>query len=204
MLIDLSQTIEDNMPIYPGDIKTNLIQTKHLSINKHNNHRLNISMHAGTHIDGPMHLTESNEYISDLRLESFIGTGCVIDVRNQSVIKMKEEYERIVKENSIVLFYTGFDKVYGMTEYYKDHPIIEMDLCKFLIEKKTKMIGLDIPSPDKYPFEIHKLLLENNVYIIENLTNLDRLFELGNFEVIAFPLKIKADGSMARVVVRSI
>lgn len=62
-LIDLTHIIEDSMPIYPGDIKTNLFQTKYLSVNKHNNHRLDISMHTGTHIDSPMHLTESNEYI---------------------------------------------------------------------------------------------------------------------------------------------
>lgn len=202
-LIDLTHVIEDDMPIYPGDIKTNLFQTKYLSINKYNDHRLDISMHTGTHIDAPMHLTESNEYISELSLESFIASGCIIDVRNQSVIKMKSEYEELIKENSIVLFYTGLDKIYGTPEYYENHPIIDMDLCKFLLKKNIKMLGIDIPSPDKYPFEIHKLLLENNVYIIENLTNLDKLVGNKNFEVISFPLKIKADGSMARVVARS-
>lgn len=30
------------MPIYPGDIKTNLFQTNYLSINGFNNHRLEI------------------------------------------------------------------------------------------------------------------------------------------------------------------
>jgi kynurenine formamidase len=203
-LIDLTHIIEDSMPIYPGDIKTNLFQTKYLSVNKHNNHRLDISMHAGTHIDSPMHLTDSNEYISELSLESFIGAGYVLDVRNQPIIEMKAEYEELVKENSIVLLYTGFDKLYGMPEYYEEHPILDMDLCKFLIKKNIKMVGIDMPSPDKYPFEIHKLLLENRIYIIENLTNLDKLLGNKNFEVIAFPLKIKADGSMTRVVARCI
>jgi kynurenine formamidase len=192
------------MSIYPGDIKTNLFQTKYLSVNKHNNHRLDISMHAGTHIDSPMHLTDSNEYISELSLDSFIGPGYVLDVRNQPIIEMKVEYEELVKENSILLLYTGFDKLYGMPEYYEEHPILDMDLCKFLIKKNIKMVGIDMPSPDKYPFEIHKLLLENKIYIIENLTNLDKLLGNKNFEVIAFPLKIKADGSMTRVVARCI
>lgn len=202
-LIDLTHVIEDDMPIYPGDIKTNLFQNKYLSVNEYNNHRLDISMHTGTHIDGPMHLTESNEYISELSLESFIATGCIIDVRNQPIIEMKAEYEELIKENSIVLLYTGLDKLYGLPEYYEDHPIIDMNLCKFLVKKNIKMLGIDMPSPDKYPFQIHKLLLENKVYIIENLTNLDKLLDNKNFEIMAFPLKIKADGSMARVVARS-
>lgn len=201
-LIDLTHVIEDNMPIYPGDIRTNLFQTKYLNENKYNDHRLNISMHAGTHIDSPMHLTESDQYISELSLESFIAKGCVIDVRNQSIIEMKADYEELIKENSIVLFYTGLDKLYGKPEYYKEHPIIDINLCKFLLKKNIKMLGIDMPSPDKYPFEIHKLLLKNKVYIIENLTNLDKLMDIQDFEIMAFPLKIKADGSMTRVVAR--
>lgn len=201
-LIDLTQVIEDNMPIYPGDIKTNLFQTNYLSINGFNNHRLEINMHAGTHIDAPMHLTESNEYIDELPVDSFIATGCLIDVRNQPIIKMKPEYKELIKENSIVLLYTGLDKIYGTKEYYENHPVIDIKLCKFLVEKKIKMLGIDMPSPDKYPFEIHKLLLENKVYIIESLTNLDQLIDKKNFEVMAFPLRIKADASMARVIAR--
>lgn len=203
-LVDLTQIIEDDMPVYPGDMKTNLVQTEYLNVNSYNNHRLEIGMHAGTHIDSPMHLTESVEYISEIPLDSFIGEGCIIDVRNQCIIKMKPEYENLIKENSIVLLYTGLDEVYGTSQYYEEHPIIDIEFCKFLIRKNIKIIGMDIPSPDRYPFEIHKMLLQNKVYIIENLTNLHRLLEVQGFEVIAFPLKIKADGSMARVVARVI
>lgn len=203
-LIDLTHIIEDSMPIYPGDITTNLFQNKYLSISSHNNYRLEISMHTGTHIDSPMHLTESTKYISELPLESFISIGCILDVRNQPIIKMKEEYKELIKENSIVLLYTGLDKLYGFTEYYEEHSLLHMDLCKFLIKKNIKMLGIDMPSPDKYPFEIHKMLLENKIYIIENLTNLHKLLGNKNFEILAFPLKIKADSSMARVIARSL
>jgi len=203
-LINLSQVIEDNMPVYPGDIRTNLFQIKYLNTNKYNDHRLDISMHSGTHIDSPMHLTENKEYISEASLESFIAFGCVLDVRNQPVIKMKTEYEKLVKEYSIVLLYTGLDKFYGTAEYYQEHPIVDIELCRFLLRKNIKMLGMDMPSPDKYPFEIHRLLLENNIFVMENLTNLHKLIGEKSFEVIAFPLKIKADSSMTRAVARII
>ena len=203
-LIDLSQIIEDNMPVYPGDIRTNLFQTSYLSVNKHNNYRLDISMHSGTHIDSPMHLTESNVYISEASLQSFIGIGCILDVRNQSQITMKREYEQLIKNNSIVLLYTGWDKFYGEEKYYQEHPVVDIGFCKFLLRKKIKMVGMDMPSPDKYPFEIHKLLFDNGIYIIENLMNLDKLLGIKKFEVIALPLKIKADSSIARVVAKVI
>ena len=192
------------MPIYPGDTRTNLVQIKYLNEDKYNNYKLDICMHSGTHIDSPMHLTPCKEYISELPLESFIGNGCVLDVRNQAIIKLKDEYNTLVKENSIVLLYTGFDAYYGTKEYYQNHPSIDIELCDFLVEKKIKMIGMDTPSPDRYPFKIHKLLFENNIYILENLTNLDQLLNIDRFEVIAFPLKINADSSITRAVARII
>ena len=190
------------MPVYPGDIRTNLFQVSYLSLNGYNSYRLDITSHAGTHVDSPMHLTESNRYICESSLELFIGQGCVLDVRNQPVIKMKEEYEKVVKERSIVLLYTGCDKIYGTAEYYREHPVVDMNLCRFLVSKKIKMLGIDFPSPDKYPFPVHKLLFENGIHILENLTNLDKLLNVQNFEVIAFPLKIRADSSIVRAVAR--
>jgi len=77
-----------------------------------------------------------------------------------------------------------------------------MAFCEFLIEKKIKMLGMDTPSPDRYPFLIHKFLFKNNTYILENLTNLNLLLGEENFEVIAFPLKINADSSITRAVAR--
>lgn len=203
-LIDLSHEINDNMPVYPGDMKTGLLQVKFLSRDKYNNHRLEISMHSGTHIDSPMHLTEREQYISEIPLESFIAEGCLLDVRGQAVIGLKPEYRSLVKENSIVLLYTGFDRHYGTKAYYENHPCMDIELCRFLIGKNIKMVGMDIPAPDRYPFEIHKLLFSNNIYVMENLTNLDRLLNAGRFEVMAFPLKIRADSSMTRAVARII
>ncbi|HHV59238.1 MAG TPA: cyclase family protein [Clostridiaceae bacterium] len=201
-IIDLSHVIENNMPVYPGDPEVNLVQIKHLDRDKYSNHRLDIGMHAGTHIDSPMHLLDCKRYICELPLESFIAEGCLLDVRNEAIIKMKPEYDSLVKENGIVLLYTSYDKYYGTKEYYENHPCIEKELCRFLIKKKVKMVGMDLPSLDRYPFEVHKLLFENSIYIMENLTNLWQLLNAGRFEVMAFPLKIKADSSIARVVAR--
>lgn len=203
-LIDLSHIIEKDMPVHPDDIRTNLFQIKYLESNEYNDHRLDISMHSGTHIDSPMHMGLSKQYIHQAPINSFVGNGCILDVRNQIIIKMKEEYKRIVKENTIVLLYTGHDEFYGESEYYKDHPVVGDDFCRFLIEKKIKMLGVDMPSPDRYPFQIHKALFKNNIYIMENLTNLNRLMNIERFEILAFPLKIKADSSITRAVARVI
>lgn len=201
-LIDLTHTIKDCLPVFPGDDEIRLWQTQYLDTDGYNNHNLKIGMHGGTHIDAPMHMIQSNEYISQFPLETFIGNGCVLDVRNQSSIKPIKKFEAQVKQGDIVLLYTGYADKFGTNEYFEDYPIVSDELAEFFVQKKIKMLGMDIPSPDKYPYNVHKLLLSNNILIIENLVNLDKLLSISTFEVIAFPLKINAEASIARVVAR--
>ena len=74
-LIDLSQVIEDGMPVYPGDEHVSLRQSRQLIKDHYNDHYLSLGMHAGTHIDGPMHLTDSPTCISEIEIDHFAGPG---------------------------------------------------------------------------------------------------------------------------------
>lgn len=200
-IIDLSHVIQDNMPTHPYDDKAKLYEDKTLDRDKFNNSRLEIGMHVGTHIDAPRHFLNSDKYIKDFQLEQFIGNGCLLDVRGESVISLKKEYYNLVQENDMVLLYTGFDSLFGKVDYYENfnnHPIVDIELANFFVEKNIKLLGMDMPKPDNYPFEIHKLLLSNDIFIMENLTNLQKLLGISSFEVIAFPLKIEAEASIVR------
>jgi kynurenine formamidase len=201
-IIDLTHVITDKMPFYPGDTGTSLLHYMNFQTHGYNNYKLETGMHTGTHIDTPMHLGKSNEYISNYPINKFIGIGCLLDVRGMSTIKMRPEFMNAIRENSIVLFYTGHDSFYHTNSYYDNYPCINIDLCEYLIEKKVKMIGIDSPSPDRYPFEIHNKLFENEIFIIENMTNLHQLVGIPEFEITALPLKIEADSSIVRVFAR--
>lgn len=198
-LIDLSREIYDDMPVFPCDDRVRLYQDKYLERDRYVNHKLETEMHSGTHIDTPMHLIKSDTYISGIPLDKFAGRGVMLDVRNEKIIKYKDEYKGLVMENDIVLLYTGHGRKYGTDSYYTEYPAVGNDLADFLVEKKIKMLGMDLPSPDYYPFEVHKKLFENNILIIENLTNLSGLLNIKKFCIIAFPLKIRAEASLARV-----
>ena len=200
--IDLSYTIENGIAIHPYDDELKLYQNRFLDKHKYNDSRLETGMHVGTHIDVPSHIMDSNILISDYPIGKFVGKGCLLDVRNQDVITMKEEYLEIVNENDIVLLYTGFDKQFGRECYFTNYPLVGKELAQFLAKKRINMIGMDLPSPDKYPFEIHKMLLAKDILIIENMVNLDSLLNIDKFEVIALPLKIKAEASPVRVLAR--
>jgi kynurenine formamidase len=201
-LIDLSHTIHPHLSVFPGDSPISLNQVKDYHTDGYNNFQLFTGMHVGTHIDGPMHLTNSKTFISELPLESFTGKGIVIDVREQNVIGLTDEILRKIKSGDIVLFYSGYDKFFTEEMYYTEYPVFDEELIHFLVEQKVKMIGIDWASPDHDPYPMHKILLGNNILILENLTNLNLLLFESAFEVFAFPLKINADSSIVRAVAK--
>ena len=201
-LIDLSYPIISSMPVYPGDEPLLLEKINDIAQDGFTQFRLSAGMHTGTHIDGPMHLIRGGKYINELPIEQFTGTGCLLNVEGESIIRYKPDYDRLVAGKSIVLLHTGFDRMFGRKEYYRDHPAVSRELAQLFVDKNVKMVCMDSPSPDREPFEIHKLLLENDVLIAENLTNMDKLVAAVNIEVIALPLNIRADSSPARIIAK--
>ncbi len=202
--IDLSQPVTDNLFVYQGDTPPRLQKVNSLATDGFNNYQITSGMHAGTHIDGPMHLTESNQFINEIPIEKFIGKGVLLNASGENNITEKSEYKTIITPECIVLIYTNHAKFFGTPEYYSDYPVLSDELAELLVERKIKMLCLDSPSPDKHPYTIHKLLLAKNILIAENLTNIEKLLGVAEFEVYAFPLKITADSSPARIIARII
>ncbi|MGG7177045.1 cyclase family protein [Clostridium paraputrificum] len=198
--IDLSYKIEEGMPVYPGDMEVLLTEEKNYKRDKYTSYILKTGLHIGTHIDCPMHLTEDKRYISEFPVDRFIGEAAVLDVRGKKEIKIEEGYKELLENKEIVILYTGFEEKYGIREYYDNHPTVSEELAKYFVDNKVKMVGFDMPSPDRYPFEIHKILLVNNIFILENLCNLESLLDVETFKIIALPLKIEGEGSLVRAV----
>ncbi len=198
-IVDLSYKIINGMPVFPGDDGVAICQEKTLDRDFYNAISIKTGMHTGTHIDIPKHLLFDNRTIDEIPIDRFIGKGILLDVRGQKLISYKKEYEQMIKKNDIVLLYTGFEDLYANPDkYYNDYPVVDEDLADFLVSKDIKILGIDFPSPDTSPFNIHKKLLGNDIFIIENMTNLDKLMYLNNFEVYAVPLKIEAEASIVR------
>ena len=201
-LIDLSHTISQNTPFFPGDEPIGLSQTRSIKEDGFTNFNLTSEMHIGTHIDGPLHKVSGSPLIANLSLDKFAGHAVLIDVRGENRIEFRESFREQILFQSIVLFYAGLGACFNQSDYFSNYPDISEELAYFLVEKEIKIVGLDWCSPDHHPYPIHEILLRNNILIIENLTNLDQLINETDFELFAFPLKIEADSSPVRVVAR--
>ncbi|MBI2032207.1 MAG: cyclase family protein [Candidatus Levybacteria bacterium] len=197
-LIDMSVPINENTPVYPGDPKTKIEPAGILEKDGYEDHYVCIGTHAGTHMDAPRHMVSQGKSLDEIDLNQFTGKGVYVKI-NGKRFDLDEIKKVPIDEGGIVLFHTGMSDVYYQSEYYDNYPAITEEIADYLVEKKVKMVGVDMCSVDHEPFPIHRILLKQGILIIENLTNLAAL-EGKQFTIYAFPIKLQIDGAPTRVV----
>ncbi len=196
-LIDLSVSLNEKTPIYPGDPKTEIKQGGILAKDGYEDHYVCVGTHVGTHIDAPAHMVAGGKTLDQVPLEQFFGKGIYIQVQKSFDLEAIKKIP--IAKGNIVLFHTGMSDAYHESAYYEKYPPLSEEIAHYLMSKKIKMVGVDMCSVDYPPFPVHRILLGAGVLIIENLTNLSSLAGK-EFVVHAFPVKLQLDGAPVRVV----
>jgi hypothetical protein len=124
-IIDLTHTIREDMPVYPGTEKPKLTPTNTYEKDGFKETLLQMYTHTGTHIDPPAHLLKDHATLDQMSPEHFIGSALAIDCRdmkpNESVtIERIFKYGKNALEAEFLLFNFGWDKEYGGLFYFKD------------------------------------------------------------------------------------
>lgn len=158
----------------------------------------------GTHMDAPAHCVPNGFTISDIPLESLIIPCVVIDVSAKAHEKYSvtpediHEYEDeygIIKRNSFVIIYTGWERFWNKPDMYRNglvFPCVSKKTAELLLNRSVTGIGIDTLSPDRADdnFPVHQVLLSAGKYIIENVANAKRLPPVGSY-ICVLPIKIK-------------
>lgn len=200
MIIDLSVTLNEKTPVYPGDPATVIKPGGTLAKDGYCDHYLSFGTHVGTHVDAPAHMLEGGKTLDAFQADQFIGSGKYIKVEGEFSLEVIKNAG--IQERDIVLFHTGMGDKYSDPIYFESYPAMSEEVAKYLVDAKVKMVGVDACSVDnKDGFPVHKILLAGNVLIIENLTNLKQLAGK-EFEAFALPIKLQIDGAPARVIAR--
>ena len=206
-IIDLTQTICETMPVYPGTEPPKLTIANTIEKDGFRETLLSFYSHTGTHMDAPFHIYADRTSLDALPAEQFVGKALVIDCRNVGEggeIGMEYIDKTIADEADFLLFNTGWDANWGKDEYFGEYPVVSMEVCQYLLDSKKKGVGFDVIGIDPVSggnLTRHKMLLsQRDIVIIENLTNLDKIGE-GLFTFAALPLKYQnADGAPIRAV----
>jgi len=205
-VIDLSQKINEGMPVYPGTEGPRLEEATTINKDCFAEKLITMYSHTGTHMDAPCHMINGAKRLDEFAVSKFAGKGIVVDVSQcgssvgVDIVRFAIE---IRIETEYVLLRTNWSNKWGEESYYKDFPVLTIEAARYLARANIKGIGVDCISVDPVgalEMANHHVLLNAEMVIIENLCNLDKLIDR-SFMFCCFPLKIEnADGSPIRAV----
>ena len=223
-VIDLTHTIHNDIMIYPGDPLPSISRGLTHEADYCHVDVLTLGSHTGTHIDAPYHFLAQGRKIDEVPVERFVGEGVLVDVSDKTDRALigpedVEPYQNEIASGNFVIFRTGRDKFFGNSRYYL-HPYLSPEAARLLVKLGASLVGIDalnidpsyqevtdiklpaneLPDEIEYGYPVHDILLGNDILIVENLCNLDKISQIkGIYSFL--PLKIKAsDGSPIRAV----
>lgn len=190
-IYDISLDINGAMLSFPDDTTPQITKIKEMKREGYNLSKIKVSVHVGTHADAPSHFIEEGKNIDELLVQRFMGKAQVIEIKDPQAITLKElKSINIVADK--VLFKTKNSNYLKEKSFKNDFVYLTYKAAKYLLDQKVKLIGIDyltIESLDNKDFSVHKLLLENEIIIIEavDLNNIEE----GTYDLQALPLKIE-------------
>ena len=207
---DLTLTISKSTPNFPGSPKLQFIPWSTLKEDEYNLELLFLSSHTGTHLDAPYHFAKNGAKIHQIPLDRLLGNGVLIKIKkgkNQVITKndliLFERKNGNIQKHSSIIFHTEWQKNLNSDSYFINNPGLSESAAKYLVSKEINLVGIDSPSIDlgiNRTFIVHKILAKNNILIVENLTNLNKISSK-QFDFVILPLKLKdASGSPVRAI----
>ncbi|AJM91433.1 cyclase family protein [Nitrosopumilus piranensis] len=208
--IDLTLTISKSIPSFPGSPKPQFIFWSSLKEDGYNLELLFLSSHTGTHLDAPFHFVKNGIKIDQIPLYRLMSKAILIRLKKpknspitKSEILQSEKKNGKIPDKSSVFFFTGWQKNLKKNNYFTENPGLESSAAKYLAQKKINLVGIDSPSIDlgqDESFSVHHILSKNNILIVENLANLNKISS-NEFNFTILPLKLKdATGSPVRAI----
>ena len=164
-------------PVYEGDPDTEVTQLQSLNNNDECNlSAISMSVHAGTHIDAPLHFCEDGKSVEQLWLSTFYGKCTVISVEG---ILTGNDMERLLPYCKRRVLFHGNGKTF-----------LSHSAAIVLAESKVVLVGTDADSiaPAYDEVKPHRELARAGIVVLENL-DLDAVDD-GEYDLCAFPVKL--------------
>ena len=209
-IIDLTLTVSDKIPTFPGSPQPNFIPWENIKEDSYNLELLFLSTHTGTHMDAPHHFLKKGAKIHEISLEKLVSKAVLIkskkkdgeSITKTDIQKFEKKHGKIEGFSSVI-FLTGWQRNLQKKYYFTKNPGLSVSAAKYLASKKISLVGIDSPSIDlgkDSKFSVHQIFAKKGILIVENLANLDKI-KSSKFHLVVLPLKLKnATGSPVRAI----
>ena len=196
-LIDLTLTLgSDRVAPVPGLVGVSMEPLHTHETHARSNTKLTMATHLGTHVDAPYHFHPDGITVDDMPLNRYMGPAKLLDLRElakgQSAISTTDLQQagadpETLRGQIAVLFTEGAALESGKPGFYSQGPYLGTDAADYLAQAQVNAVAVDFPI-DKHPdtplstikdFPVHRLLLGQNIPLIENLINYDNSPDFG-------------------------
>lgn len=226
-IVDLSMTVDecDSAPFAPEETYFKIKPIIDWEEKGFVSNLVEMTVHAGTHIDSPHHFFRDRPSVEQLPLEPLMGTAVVLDLsfRRQPGARITpEDLERAeaalaeqgvkIEPGGMLLLRTDWPKGHRTTDpsWWNDSPFLSREAAQWIVDKQPAVIGYDFAQEEKGAdyqhadeildsgMTVHRTILPRVTCQIENLVNLDQIGATA--KIIALPVKWKTESAPARVV----
>lgn len=207
-VIDLTYPLNRKIPVYPGSMGFSIFEKSRIITNGKKTSELRLTTHTGTHIDSPAHVFSNGEAVDKISLDKIIGKALLLSLKpecySQNTYYLKDLQGNLdnVNDVDVLIIKVGDSSTNkGRERLFKNYPVPDESVVRWILDSKVKCLGTDAISIDKINSNLmknHKMLLGENVLIIEGLFNLNKVSS-SIFFFISAPMKVEgADGAPCR------
>jgi arylformamidase len=205
-IIDISQVLGPQTPVWPGDTPVECgVKWDHGEGSPVRVSWFRSSTHGGSHADAPLHYDRAGVAIDAVDLQAYLGRARVIDLRGCGTLVTAEMLrESLVDPVERVLLRT-FER-FPHDHWPTGFAAISPDAIDLLAAHGVVLIGIDAPSLDpetSKSMDAHQAVRRAGMRVLEGLV-LDHV-AAGDYELIALPLALSGlDAAPVRAVLRTL
>src|SRR5262245_55314820 len=226
-IVDLSMTVEecDSAPFAKDEYYFKVRPIVRWEDKGFVSNMVEMTVHAGTHIDSPHHFFRDKPNVEQLPLEAMVGEAVVLDLTFKGTANARitpEDMERAeaaltaqsirIEPNGILGRRTDWPKGHNAmgAEWWDESPWLTQAAAEWLVGRRPSVLGYDFAQEEKGAdyatageiltsgMRVHRTILPNVTFQIENLTNLDKI--PSRVKVVALPAKWRTESAPARVI----
>ncbi len=178
-----------------------------------------MSLHFGTHMDAPWHMTEKGRRLDAIRIGELIGDAVVVDLsakygpaqggpREISLPDLQAALSsgRLeLRKGDALVVYTGWAPLFKSEpyRYYQQYRTLSLEAARWVVAAGARLFGIDAPDVDlqeqyrDVPFAPanHRALLGSDTFIIENVGG--EVARILGERVLLIPAPLRLEGEYA-------
>jgi len=191
-LIDISVRLAPGMPTWPDSIGIGVRRSRSfVNGDQVNVSRLDMDVHCGTHVEGPLHFIDGGAPLEAFPLDIFVGPAFVAHLPDADAIGPSEldgagipaAADRLLLRTRNSAFWEAHDP-----SFRTDYAALSPEGADWIVRRGIRLVGSDYLSVQRFGDdpETHLILMRAGVAILEgvNLTDVAS----GEYRLICLPL----------------